>query len=108
MPGPAPTFQPTFPSEFVSEAEAIVSQRTVAYRRWQRAMLVLLLHEDPKISNVEAGTAVGLSDQAVRNWRRRWDSGDFSLDDKPGRGRKPGFSPLGAFVGQGDCMRVGQ
>jgi hypothetical protein len=108
MPGPAPNFQPTFPSEFVSEAEEVVCQRTAAYRRWQRAMLVLLLHEDPKMSNVDAGAAIGLSDQAVRMWRRRWDSGDFSLEDKPGRGRKPGFSPLGTVVGESNCLRVGQ
>ena len=99
MPGPPPLFQPTFPSEFVDQAREVVGRRTVAHRRWQRARLVLLLHEDAKISNVQAGREVGLSDQAVRIWRRRWARGDFSLDDKPGRGRKPGFSPLGSVLG---------
>jgi hypothetical protein len=99
MSGPAPVYQPVFPLEFVEEAKRVAGQRTVAHRRWQRARLVLLLEEDRTISSVEAGKEVGLSDQAVRIWRRRWSSGDFSLDDKPGRGRKPGFSPLGSVGG---------
>jgi len=63
MPGPPPAYQPSFPSDFVEEAEEVASQRTVAHRRWQRARLVLLLQENPAISNVEAGNEVGLSDR---------------------------------------------
>ena len=99
MSGPAPAFQPRFPKALVDEAKHVVAQRTVALRRWQRARLVLLLHDNPKLSNVQAGRQVSLSDQAVRFWRRRWARGDFSLDDQPGRGRKPGFSPLRARLG---------
>ena len=107
MSGPAPAFQPRFPKAFVDDAQTVVAQRTVALRRWQRARLVLLLHDNPNLSNVQAGHQVSLSDQAVRFWRRRWASDDFSLDDKPGRGRKPGFSPLRARLGQGHRVRVG-
>ena len=107
MSGPAPAFQPRFPKAFIDEAKHVVAQRTVALRRWQRARLVLLLHDNPHLSNVQAGHQVSLSDQAVRFWRRRWTSGDFSLDDKPGRGRKPGFSPLRSRLAQGDRVRVG-
>ena len=104
MSGPAPTFQPRFPKAFLDEAKHVVALRTVALRRWQRAQLALLLHNDPQLSNVQAGHQVSLSDQAVRFWRRRWASGDFSLDDKPGRGRKPGLSPLRARLAQSDRM----
>jgi len=93
MPGPAPKFQPEFPAEFVEHCHRVSKQRTVAHRRWQRARLVVLLDANPRLSNVEAGHEVGLSDQAVRKWRRRWNAGDCSLDDRPGRGRKPVFSP---------------
>ena len=104
MSGPAPAFQPRFPQSFVDEAQRLVAQRVVALRRWQRARLVVLLHDNPKLSNVQAGRQVHLSDQAVRLWRRRWASRDFSLDDKPGRGRKPGFSPLRARSSQGNGL----
>ena len=107
MSGPTPAFQPRFPQAFVDEAKQVVAQRTVALRRWQRARLVLLLYDNPQLSNVQAGQQVSLSDQAVRFWRRRWASDDFSLDDKPGRGRKPGFSPLRPRRGQGDRVRAG-
>lgn len=104
MSGPTPAFQPRFPQTFVEAAQRIVAQRVVALRRWQRARLVLLLHDNPKLSNVQAGRQVSLSDQAVRFWRRRWASSDFSLEDKPGRGRKPGFSPLRARSSQGNGL----
>ena len=107
MSGPVPAFQPHFPKTFVDEAQNVVAQRTVALRRWQRARLVLLLHDNPTLSNVQAGNQVSLSAQAARFWRRRWSSGDFSLDDKPGRGRKPGFSPLRPRHREGDRLCVG-
>lgn len=95
-----PTFRPCFPPEFVEHAQRVVGQRKVERRLWQRAILVLLLHEDPTISNTAAGCEVGLSDQWVRKWRRRWDRGDFSLDDQPRTGRPPGFSPHGTIDSQ--------
>jgi transposase len=57
--------------------------------------LVLLLHEQPALSNVEAGARVGLHPDSVRTWRKRWTQGQLTLEDRPGRGRKPVFSPLG-------------
>src|SRR3989442_158734 len=80
-----------FPKTFVDAAKRLVAQRVVALRCWQRARLVLLLHDHPQLSNVQAGRQVSLSDQTGRFWRRRWASSDFSLEEKPGRGRKPGF-----------------
>jgi hypothetical protein len=32
--------------------------------------------------------------RSVQRWRRRWATGDFSLEDEPGRGRKAIFPPL--------------
>jgi len=95
MPGPAPAFRPCFPDDFVARATLVAHRRTEASCRWQRARLVLLLHEQPALSNVEAGLLVGLHPDSVRLWRKRWAQGHFILEDRPGRGRKPVFSPLG-------------
>jgi hypothetical protein len=95
MPGPSPRYRPDFPIDFVEHAQRIVRQRTVAYQLRQRAMLVLLLHADPLLSNVQAAAEVHLHPNAVRYWRRRWAQGAFFLDDDPGLGRKARFSPPG-------------
>lgn len=95
MPGPSPIYRPDFPSDFVEHAQRIAQQRTVAYQLRQRAMLVLLLHADPLLSNVQAAAEVHLHPNAVRYWRRRWAQEAFVLEDKPGRGRQARFSPSG-------------
>jgi hypothetical protein len=87
MPGPAPLDQPEFPEEFIEHARRIVRGQTVEKRLWQRARMVLLLEENPDRSHVEIGRIVGLSDQSVRIWRRRWCRKEFSLEDKPRSGR---------------------
>ena len=101
MPWMLPQDRPTFPPEFVEQARLLVGRRKVERRLWQRATLVLLLHENPEIPHTESAKAVGLSDQWVRKWRRRWSRGDFSFEDQPRSGRPPRFSPLGAVAGQG-------
>ena len=35
-----------------------------------------------------------MSARQVQRWRSRWVAGDFSIEDRPGRGRKAAFSPL--------------
>jgi len=85
----------------LEEAEKMVRQRTVPYQLRQRAALVLLLSQQPLVSNIAAATPVQRHACAVQRWRRRWAQGDFSLDDKPGRGRKADFSPSGLCIGQG-------
>jgi hypothetical protein len=95
MPGPPPAFCPCFPDDFLEQARQVVRRRQVPFQRRQRARLVLLLHEYPLLSNVAAGCQVGLHPDSVRDWRRRWAQGQFSLEDQPGRGRKPSFSPPG-------------
>lgn len=100
MRGPAPIYHPHFPPDFVEQARRIVCQRTVGHHLWQRATLVLLLHEQPLVSNSTAAGQVHLHPNSVRLWRRRWATGDYTLDDVPGRGSKPRFSPSGRGGGQ--------
>jgi hypothetical protein len=95
MPGPPPAFCPCFHADFLQQARQLVRRRSVRFHLRQRASLVLLLDEQPTLSNVEAGRRVQLHPDAVRAWRRRWHRGDFTLEDRPGRGRKPTFSPSG-------------
>jgi transposase len=53
----------------------------------------LLLHESPALSNVAAAVQLDLHPNSIRRWRQRWAEGRFILEDDPGRGRKPVFSP---------------
>jgi len=101
MRGPQPTYQLTFSPEFLAEAQQAVRQRKVSAGRRQRAALVCLLHAEPGLSHGQAAARVGLQTISVRRWRRRWASGDFSLEDRAGRGRKAAFSPLGTGCGPG-------
>jgi hypothetical protein len=100
MRGPLPSYRPEFPTTFLEQAEQMVRQRTVQYQWRQRATLVLLLHPQPRVSNSEAAARVQLHLRSVQRWRRRWATGDFSLEDEPGRGRKAAFSPPGPCPGQ--------
>ena len=93
MPGPSPHYRPDFPDDFLAEARRLVAARTAASHLRQRARLVLLLREHPSASNVDIAASLGLHPNCVRRWRRRWAEGDLTLEDAPGRGRKPVFSP---------------
>jgi DNA-directed RNA polymerase specialized sigma24 family protein len=93
MPGPLPHYRPRFPEEFLAEARRLAAARTAAAHLRERARLVLLLHEHPALSNVEASARLDLHPNAVRRWRQRWACGQFTFEDNPGRGRKPVFSP---------------
>lgn len=93
MPGPPPRSCPNFSDEFLAQARRLAAARTAASHRRQRAHLVLFLHEHPSASNVEVATRLALHPNCVRRWRQRWAKGQFTLDDAPGRGRKPVFSP---------------
>jgi len=98
MPGPVPA-RCNFPDDFVQDALDTVGRRTATVQAVQRFRLALLLHEQPGMANEEAADAVGLSVRQVQRWRSRWVAGDFSIEDHPGRGRKPAFSPAGSSVG---------
>jgi Homeodomain-like domain len=94
MRGPLPSYRPEFPPTFLEQAAKIAWQRTVPYQLRQRAALVLLLAQHPLVSNSEVAQRVQLHPRSVRRWRHRWATGDFALDDQPGRGRKTAFPPL--------------
>jgi hypothetical protein len=93
MAGPAPHYRPTFPDEFLNEARRLLRARTAASHLRQRAQLVLLLHESPSLSNVQAAARIDLHPNSIRLWRQRWAEGNFTFQDAQGRGRKPVFSP---------------
>jgi hypothetical protein len=101
MPGPLSAFCPAFPADFLAEARATLRRKTAPQRAAQRCRLALLLHENPHLPHEEAGRRVGLSGRQVLRWRQRWDAGDFSVADTPGRGRKATFPPPGPSAGQG-------
>ena len=84
----------------LQEAQRVARRKTVSHQLVQRSQLVLLLHRDPCLEDEEAGRRVGLSGRQVRRWRRRGATGEGSLLDLPGRGRKAGFSPFGSRLGE--------
>src|SRR5262245_1793200 len=94
----------TFPDDFVQAARDTVGRRTVAVQTVQRFRLVLLLHEHPDLSHDDAARIVGLSSRQVQRWRQRWAHGDFDIEDRRGRGRKPIFSPAGSGACPGDGL----
>jgi transposase-like protein len=102
--GPSPLYQPCFPIDFIIQARLLSSRRTAPAHLRQRASLVLLLHLQPELSNVEAATEVDLHPNSVRLWRQRWAKGEFVLEDRSGRGRKPAFSPSGPRAGKGSGL----
>jgi len=98
MRGPRPT-PCTFPEEFLQEARDFVRRRTASVQAVQRCRLVLLLQEQPLLAHEAAAQRLGLCARQVQRWRHRWVEGDFSIADRPGRGRKPAFSPAGPCSG---------
>src|SRR5207245_11158417 len=104
MRGRLRSYRPACPATVLEQAEESAQQRTVQYQLRQRATLALLLHQHPLVSNVEAAERVQLHLRSVQRWRRRWATGDFSLEDESGRGRKATFSPLGPCLGQGSRL----
>ena len=105
MPGPAPTYQPTFTPEQVADCERLVRQHRAPQLQVARAKLALLLHDDPTIDHPAAAQQLGKHPHWVRGWRRRWVHEGFRLTDKPGRGRKPTFSPVAAERTSSECSR---
>src|SRR5208337_741246 len=99
-----PVFLLKIGSEFLLAPMDTVSRRTVAVQTVQRFRLVLLLHEQPSLGNDEAAEAVGLSARQVQRWRSRWATGDFSIEDHSGRGRKAAFPPSGSSVDPSDGL----
>lgn len=99
MPGPSPLHQPDFPEDFLRQARALLKRRTVPFHLRQRASLVCLLCDSPDLPHEIAARHCQLQAITVRKWRKRWADGEFVLEDRSGRGRKPAFSPGGTGLG---------
>ena len=106
MPGPAPTYQPSFTPEQLAECQRVVRQHSAPRAQVSRAKLALLLHDAPALDNVSAGRQVGKHENWVRYWRRIWATAGFRLTDKPGRGRKPTLPPPRGGDRQGAGLRT--
>ena len=106
MPGPAPTYQPTFTTEGLALCHRVVRRHSAPQAQVARAKLALLLHERPALDNVAAGRQLGKHEHRVRYWRRIWAREGFRLTDKPGRGRKPALAPPAGGDGQGAGLRA--
>ena len=93
MPGPLPLYRPRFSRKQLDEARKLVRKRHVPHVLVQRAQLVLLLAEEPTLSNPEIGRRLGIHENTVRYWRHRWATEGFDLEDRPRPGRPRSFSP---------------
>lgn len=103
MRGPKPT-RWTFPADCLQGARDTVGRRTAAVQAVQGSRPVLLLHDHPDLSHDGAARVVGLSSRQVQRRRQRWATGDFGIEDRGGRGRKPILSPAGPRPGAGDGL----
>ena len=106
MPGPAPTYRPTFSPEQVAACEQLLRRPTAPQAQVERAKLALLLHAQPELDTAGAGRCLGKQVNWGFRWRRAWATEGFRLTDKPGRGRKPTFSPSAGRHGQGAGLRT--
>src|SRR6266511_5073300 len=106
MAGPAPKYQPAFTADDLVHCEQTVRRSHAPQNQVARAKLALLLHEHPALGNVAAGRRLGKHANWVRYWRRIWATEGFRLTDRPGRGRKPAFSPAAGRHGQGAGLRA--
>lgn len=84
---------PTFTEEDLMEAKLVAHSHHASHVKVTRARLALLLAENPTIHHTEAGKTLGIHEQTVLKWRRRWCKLGFSLDDSPRTGRPETFSP---------------
>lgn len=71
----------------------------------RRARVILLLSEGHSVK--DAAQTAGLTPNNTRKWVRRFlGHGVAGLQDQPGRGRKPVFSPLGRTAPGQDGLRA--
>jgi hypothetical protein len=94
MRGPLPSYRPECPTTCLEQAEPMVRPRPVPDPWRPRAPWVLLLHQQPLVSNREATAQVQRPRRSVQRWRRRWAMGDGSLADAPGRARQALGKPI--------------
>ena len=101
MRGPPPQYQPHFSESELRQAGKIARKEHGSHAQARRALLAQELARDPGGSSREIGRRLGLHEQTVRKWRKRWAQEGFSLEDKPRPGRPKSFSPAGRRAGEG-------
>ena len=104
MPGLLPEYHPKFSRGELAEALKVSRKRAAPYAMVQRAKLALLLTRKPTMTNPEAGRCLGLHENTVYKWRKRWATDGFSLRDLPHPGRPRVFSPRTSGIHQGRRM----
>ena len=93
MPDPVPKYQPKLRASEVQKAKEVLRRRSSTHGQATRARLAVLLSENRAIENREAARLLGVHENTVRRWRKRWVEEGFSLEDKPRSGRPRSFSP---------------
>ncbi len=106
MPGPAPTYRPTFTPDELAACARLLRRPTAPHAQVERAQLALLLHAQPDLDSAAAARRLGKHVNWVFRWRRAWATEGFRLTDKPGRGRKPALPPPGGGDGQSPGLRA--
>jgi len=106
MPGCLPHYRPVFSPDQLREAAALVHRRQVPHGKAVRARLALLLAENPTLPNPEAARLLGVHENTIRYWRKRWATDGWTLDDRPRSGRPVVFSLARARNGQGRRLRI--
>ena len=92
MPGRKLSFEIVVSPETRASMEGISRKSSVPVGYHKRVLAILYL--DDKLSEKETAARCGLGARIVRKWARRFVAqGLDGLKDKPGRGRKPVFSP---------------
>jgi len=106
MPGLLPQYRPSFSPDQLRESGKVVRRHRAPQAEVLRARLALLLAENPTITCPEAARRLGMHEQTVRKWRRRWAKEGWSLQDRPRSGRPLVFSPAPTRRRQGGRLRV--
>ena len=97
MPDPVPKYQPKLRANEVEKAREVLRRRSSPHGQATRARLAVLLYENRAIENREAARLLGVHENTIRRWRKRWVEEGFSLEDKPRPGRPRSFSPSARY-----------
>jgi hypothetical protein len=88
-----------------AELQRWLRQTTLPAGLARRARVILLLSEGHSVT--AAGQTAGLTPNNTRKWVRRFlAQGVAGLQEQPGRGRQPVFSPLGRAASSQDGLRA--
>lgn len=105
MRGRKTSFTIQLPPAHLQELERWLRSTTLKQGLARRARLLLLLHQHQPLK--EAARITGLTVRNARKWAYRYlEQGLVGLADKPGRGRKPVFSPRGGSASGQDGLRT--